>query len=106
MRRYPSRFHDELRTATGHGLGQVFRGALWVGAILALPVSPVTGQDQPSPTAADYKRVAAACHADYTRFCRHDADTIESARLQAICLKNFKADLSLGCRHAVNAVTR
>lgn len=58
-----------------------------------------------SPSATVLRRVTTACQAEMQRFCPALSGT-PSARSQAICLRPYRTSLSLGCRSAVNALTR
>ena len=51
------------------------------------------------------RRVTTLCQPELARFCPA-LEPSAIPRNQAICLKSYKTNLSLGCRHAVNAVTR
>jgi hypothetical protein len=51
------------------------------------------------------RRVTTSCQPELARFCPA-LEPSAIPRNQAICLKSYKTNLSLGCRHAVNAVTR
>ena len=51
------------------------------------------------------RSVAAACASDTMRFCPAVDPQSSTPRDQVMCLKFFRADLSLGCRNAVSAAT-
>jgi hypothetical protein len=76
-----------------------------VAALFVAASSAAAAQDVGQPNAPDYRLVATACQEDYSRFCEHQGDPVPSPRIQAICLKNFRSDLSLGCRRALAAVS-
>jgi hypothetical protein len=60
---------------------------------------------QPQTSQAALRRVAESCQAETQQFC----PTLQphpTPRDEAICLKYYKTSLSLGCRGAINAVTR
>src|ERR1700682_1399608 len=62
--------------------------------------------DTQLPTSqAALRRVAESCHAETQHFCP-TLQPSPTPRDEAICLKYYKTSLSLGCRSAVNAVTR
>jgi hypothetical protein len=77
-----------------------------VAALFVVASSAAAAQDAGQPNAPDYRLVSTACQKDYSGFCEHQGDPVPSPRFQAICLKHFKSDLSIGCRHALAAVTR
>ena len=54
--------------------------------------------------AADYRLVAKACVPEVARYCPALEQSTFASRSQAICLKPYLSNLSLGCRHAVKAV--
>ena len=51
------------------------------------------------------RQVTTLCQPELARFCP-ELPPNAIPRNQAICLKSYKTNLSLPCRHAVNAVTR
>lgn len=63
------------------------------------------GSSAPAPGVSAFRRVAEACQGDAARLCP-GLPASATAHDQAICLKFFKSDLSLGCRGAINSVTR
>jgi hypothetical protein len=54
---------------------------------------------------AALRRVAETCQAETQQFCPA-LQPSPTPRDEAICLKYYKTSLSLGCRSAINAVTR
>jgi hypothetical protein len=60
---------------------------------------------QPQSSQAAFRRVAESCHAETLQFCP-TLQPSPTPRDEAICLKYYKTSLSLGCRSAINAVTR
>ncbi len=84
--------------------------AAWAGvcaAFMALPVGvQAQGYVPPPGRQAAAKLVTGSCVADYLRFCPSAGDGPASGREEALCLKYFKPDLSLGCRRAVTAFFR
>lgn len=94
--------------------------AILLATAVAVPAGHVRAQsrlDSSSPTGADesasqqpssaaaLRRVTTSCKDETARFC----PALEPSPLPrdaAICLKYYKTSLSLGCRGAVNGVTR
>ncbi len=74
-------------------------------AAMAFPLG-AQAQDKAPGRSSIAKLVTGACVADYARFCPGAEDRLASGREQALCLKYFKPDLSLGCRRAVTAFFR
>jgi Tfp pilus assembly protein PilE len=60
---------------------------------------------QPQTSQAALRRVAESCQAETQHFCP-TLQPSPTPRDEAICLKYYKTSLSLGCRGAINAVTR
>jgi hypothetical protein len=60
---------------------------------------------QPQTSQAALRRVAESCQAETQQFCP-TLQPSPTPRDEAICLKYYKTSLSLGCRSAINAVTR
>ena len=60
---------------------------------------------QPQTSQAALRRVAETCQAETQQFCPA-LQPSPTPRDEAICLKYYKTSLSLGCRSAINAVTR
>jgi hypothetical protein len=81
-------------------------GTVTIIAALFVAASSAAAQDVGQPNAPDYQLVSTACQKDYSRFCEHQGNPVPSPRFQAICLKYFRSDLSIGCRRALAAVTR
>jgi len=77
--------------------------AFFIGA---LACTAAVGQDtQPGDKqAAAYHEITALCQADAERFCPAVDQALASPRDQMMCLKIYRADLSLRCRQAVKAV--
>lgn len=77
--------------------------------MVLLAAGPAVAQGQTNPADAVMQRqalasVAKSCAADIERLCPSLSNP--SARDEAICLRPLKADLSLGCRHAVSTAFR
>jgi hypothetical protein len=60
---------------------------------------------QPQTSQAVLRRVTESCQAETQQFCP-TLQPSPTTRDEAICLKYYKASLSLGCRSAINAMTR
>ncbi len=71
-----------------------------------LACTAALGQDtQPGDKqAAAYHQITALCQADAERFCPPVDQALASPHDQVMCLKTYRADLSLNCRRAVKAV--
>jgi hypothetical protein len=92
--------------------------AILLAAAIAVPAGQVCAQarldsppatsgdeSQPPSSAAALRSVTTSCKDETARFC----PALEPSPLPrdaAICLKYYKTSLSLGCRGAVNGVTR
>ena len=61
--------------------------------------------DAAASTRAALHRVTASCQRETARFCPALTETAPP-RDRVICLKDYRSSLSLGCRGAINAVTR
>jgi hypothetical protein len=84
--------------------GRVFATACVVGVLTctaALGQNTEPGDQQ----AAAYHAITLLCQADAERFCPSVDQTQASPRDQMMCLKIYRADLTLNCRRAVKAVT-
>lgn len=70
--------------------------------VLGAGVPGSRAQDIGAPGA--YGRVADSCRDDYRAFCSAPVANPDGMA-EAFCLKFRKSDLSLGCRHAIDAVS-
>jgi hypothetical protein len=71
----------------------------------ALLLSGVPGAARAEPAASSvYRTLAKTCAGEITRLCPAVSASPYATRSQAICLKPYKFDLSLGCRRAVKAI--
>lgn len=89
------------------------RHGLACAGLIALALGGMPGaaqaQEQPSErntTFRAYARVEKSCAAETRRFCPAASVTAPQPRAMVICLRPYKASLSLGCRGAINAVSR
>jgi hypothetical protein len=81
---------------------------VFTAAIGLISINPSHAQDTDSNPdkrvkPSKFTGIVTACTVDYPKFCPNPGNTVVSGRDQFICLKFFKADLSLGCRRAVLA---
>jgi hypothetical protein len=75
------------------------------GSTALQPIEPDGSTAGPVIDNRTLRRVTTLCQPELARFCPAlTPDAIP--RNQAICLKSYKTNLSLGCRHAVNAVIK
>ena len=83
--------------------GRVFAAVFLIGGLAG---TAALGQEtQPGDKqAAAYREITALCQADTQRFCPPADQSPASPHDQMICLKTYRADLSMGCRQAVKAV--
>ncbi len=83
--------------------GHMFAAACLIGGLAG---TAALGQEaQPGDKqAAAYREITAMCQADAERFCPAVDQSLASPRDQMMCLKTYRADLSLNCRKAVKAV--
>lgn len=88
------------------------RGTAWAFAALVastlsiLPGTAHAQSNESSPTFRAYQRVGKSCVSEARRFCPAADPAAPQPRAMAICLRPYRASLSLACRGAVNAVSR
>lgn len=75
--------------------------AICCAGSLVLATRPASAETARS---ADYRLIAKACVPEVARYCPALEQSSYASRSQAICLKPYLSNLSLGCRHAVKAV--
>jgi hypothetical protein len=83
-------------------------GAIGAALCLVALACPPAGAQSATPEqarSAAYRRVAYVCAPEMQRFCSPIDQSPALLHAQAKCLKLHRADLSLPCRHAVNAAT-
>ena len=83
-------------------------GAIGVGLLIVAACSgPAAAQDAAPAQrrSAAYRQTATACVPELARFCPPIDQSTALPRDQAMCLKLYRADLSLPCRNAVTAAT-
>ena len=68
-----------------------------------LSFAPVWAQEA-SPQTVAKRQIGKVCKAETARFCPALNEGTPTPRNQAICLRPYKMNLSLGCRNAVTTV--
>lgn len=76
-----------------------------LGIVLALPAFAQEAATAPvkPPRVKLLRDVTASCKVDYQRFCPTSRTGRISGGDEVLCLKFYRSDLSLGCRHAISA---
>ncbi len=83
--------------------GRVITAACFIGVLAC--TGAMGQQTEPGDKqAAAYNKVTALCQTDAARFCPSVDQIPASPHDQVLCLKIYRADLSLPCRQAIKAV--
>ena len=85
-------------------------GSVVFAAISLLPAAAFAQTDNDvapkPPRIALLRNVTLACKYDYPKYCPVPTFGTVGGADQATCLKYFKSDISLGCRHAIAAASQ